>query len=464
MNDEVKKAWNLFLEHVQKSSEVQKLMKAVGNGTATYAEALEYSSLLSKLLVESASEVYPNDSQKVLGMLKNAQYCRNYFKHVDKYLYDLQSSLNKGSGLGMKPVKMIKYNQLLDQSVSSSDDYKADIEKYKSKAELSANKHVDTYQQYNAKTQTKAGYKVTVSRTYDGVGLSDKRACTWCLERAKSNVPYDEAFKNGMFQRHEGCHCIIEYNNNGNKTYQKGKGGIKSWTDLMGRKRDFGIDFQSSKSSIKIHTYESSDYPGIYLQTNTADAKKTLKIINEIVNNQNKYGNVDEIVITKKSILKNGVAAYEREFNRLYIIEELSDTKKFRELVSEDIFPARNIQDVLEHELGGHKAHWDAIKRYSVNKNMKIEEAKLNLEERLRKYVKLQSEQDSMYIEKIISKNAYFSFFQRNYTNPKIDEYMRNNNLNELIADAKVLIKKGALKDPNLKDIIEEILNYDVHG
>ena len=173
MNDEVKKAWNLFLEHVQKSSEVQKLMKAVGNGTATYAEALEYSSLLSKLLVESASEVYPNDSQKVLGMLKNAQYCRNYFKHVDKYLYDLQSSLNKDSGLGMKPVKMVKYNQLLDQSVSSSDDYKADIEKYKSKAELSANKHVDTYQQYNAKTQAKAGYKVTVSRTYDGVGLSD---------------------------------------------------------------------------------------------------------------------------------------------------------------------------------------------------------------------------------------------------------------------------------------------------
>lgn len=234
MNDEVKKAWNLFLEHVQKSSEVQKLMKAVGSGTATYAEALEYSSLLSKLLVESASEVYPNDSQKVLGMLKNTQYCRNYFNHVDKYLYDLQSSLNKGSGLGMKPVKMIKYNQLLDQSVSSSDDYKADIEKYKSKAELSANKHVDTYQQYNAKTQTKAGYKVTVSRTYDRVGLSDKRVCTWCLERAKSNVPYDEAFKNGMFQRHEGCHCIIEYNNNGEKSYQTSKGGINSF-----QKQDF---------------------------------------------------------------------------------------------------------------------------------------------------------------------------------------------------------------------------------
>lgn len=261
MNDEVKKAWNLFLEHVQKSSEVQKLMKAVGSGTATYAEALEYSSLLSKLLVESASEVYPNDSQKVLGMLKNTQYCRNYFKHVDKYLYDLQSSLNKDSGLGMKPVKMIKYNQLLDQSVSSSDDYKADIEKYKSKAELSANKHVDTYQQYNAKTQTKAGYKVTVSRTYDGVGLSDKRACTWCLERAKSNVPYDEAFKNGMFQRHEGCHCIIEYNNNGEKSYQTSKGGGKSFQ----KRQDF---IKHSKTPEYEKRWNVQDVTRLFLKEN----------------------------------------------------------------------------------------------------------------------------------------------------------------------------------------------------
>ena len=252
MNDEVKKAWNLFLEHVQKNSEVQKLMKSVGNGTATYAEALEYSSLLSKLLVESASEVYPNDSQKVLGMLKNTQYCRNYFNHVDKYLYDLQSSLNKDSGLGMKPVKMIKYNQLLDQSVSSSDDYKADIEKYKSKAELSANKHVDTYQQYNAKTQAKAGYKVTVSRTYDGVGLSDKRACTWCLEIAKSNVPYDEAFKNGMFQRHEGCHCIIEYNNNGERSYQTKKGGYDSWENEK-KLETFETKIIQKKNEIRPH-------------------------------------------------------------------------------------------------------------------------------------------------------------------------------------------------------------------
>lgn len=259
MNDEVKKAWNLFLEHVQKSSEVRKLMKAVGSGTATYAEALEYSSLLSKLLVESASEVYPNDSQKVFGMLKNAQYCRNYFKHVDKYLYDLQSSLNKGSGLGMKPVKMIKYNQLLDQSVSSSGDYEADIEKYKSKAELSANKHVDTYQQYNAKTQAKAGYKVTVSRTYDGVGLSDKRACTWCLERAKSNVPYDEAFKNGMFQRHEGCHCIIEYNNNGEKSYQTSKGGINSFSKEKSKKINSSIERFNNESYNKRAKFKLND-------------------------------------------------------------------------------------------------------------------------------------------------------------------------------------------------------------
>lgn len=323
MNDEVKKAWNLFLEHVQKSSEVQKLMKAVGSGTATYAEALEYSSLLSKLLVESASEVYPNDSQKVLGMLKNTQYCRNYFKHVDKYLYDLQSSLNKGSGLGMKPVKMIKYNQLLDQSVSSSDDYKADIEKYKSKAELSANKHVDTYQQYNAKTQAKAGYKVTVSRTYDGVGLSDKRACTWCLERAKSNVPYDEAFKNGMFQRHEGCHCIIEYNNNGEKSYQTGKGGKKSWKlneelsqpykkIVRAEKRDIEIktvNINRVIKSRKVKTYEE-----VYISDRAIIKHKALHKIRKYNNElTEKYGirqKPDILIVTNEELNYNVLGVY----------------------------------------------------------------------------------------------------------------------------------------------------------
>lgn len=260
MNDEVKKAWNLFLEHVQKNSEVQKLMKAVGKGTATYAEALKYSSLLSKLLVESASEIYPKDSQKVLEMLKNSQYCKNYFNHVDKYLYDLQSSLNKDRGLGMKPVKMIKYNQLLDQSVSSSDDYKADIEKYKSKAELSANKHVDTYQQYNAKTQAKAGYKVTVSRTYDGRGLSDGRICKFCMERVGSKIPYPQAVKKGMFQRHEGCHCIIEYNNNGEKSYQSAKGGQSSFVKkeefLLNKKKEVIPHIKNvTKEYLKRNTY-----------------------------------------------------------------------------------------------------------------------------------------------------------------------------------------------------------------
>ncbi len=323
MNDEVKKAWNLFLEHVQKSSEVQKLMKAVGSGIATYAEALEYSSLLSKLLVESASEVYPKDSQKVLEMLKNSQYCKNYFNHVDKYLYDLQSSLNKGSGLGMKPVKMIKYNQLLDQSVSSSDDYKADIEKYKSKAELSANKHVDTYQQYNAKTQAKAGYKVTVSRTYDGVGLSDKRSCAWCLERAKSNVPYDEAFKNGMFQRHEGCHCIIEYNNNGEKSYQTSKGGVKSWKlneelsqpykkIVRAEKRDIEIktvNINRVIKSRKVKTYEE-----VYISDRAIIKPKALhkirKYNNELIK---KYGirqKPDILIVTNEELNYNVLGVY----------------------------------------------------------------------------------------------------------------------------------------------------------
>lgn len=229
MNDEIKKAWELFLKSVKKSSEAQKLIKKISSGSVSYQEAQKYSSLLSELLVNSTSEIFPNDSEQVLNALRNTQFCQNYFRQVDSYLNDVQKAINIENDINLNPVKPIVPKQLLDQSVRSSDDYISDIRNFANKVELSSNKHVDTYQQKNAKFQNDAGYGVTVSRTYDGRGLSDGRTCKFCMERVGSKIPYLQAVKKGMFQRHEGCHCVIEYNNNGKKTYQSGKGGQSSF-------------------------------------------------------------------------------------------------------------------------------------------------------------------------------------------------------------------------------------------
>ena len=229
MTNELQKAWDLFLENVKNSNKAQKLMKAIGNSSATYIDAQEYSSLLSDLLVQSVSEIYPTNSSDVLKTLKDSYFCKNYFSHIDNYVYSMQKAMNQANNIGLNAVKPSLKTQLVNDDTVYTDNYNLDIKRYKDLVELSGNKRVDTIQQANAKFQDKAGYGITVSRKYDGRGLSDGRTCEWCLERVGSNVPYKQAVSRGMFQRHEGCHCIIEYNNNGEKTRQHSMGSRYSW-------------------------------------------------------------------------------------------------------------------------------------------------------------------------------------------------------------------------------------------
>ena len=229
MTDELQKAWDLFLENVKNSNKAQKLMKAIGNSSATYIDAQEYSSLLSDLLVQSVSEIYPTNSSDVLKTLKDSYFCKNYFSHIDNYVYSMQKAMNQANNIRLNAVKPSLKTQLVNDDTVYTDNYDLDIKRYKDLVELSGNKRVDTIQQANAKFQDKAGYGITVSRKYDGRGLSDGRTCEWCLERVGSNVPYKQAVSRGMFQRHEGCHCIIEYNNNGEKTRQYSMGSRYSW-------------------------------------------------------------------------------------------------------------------------------------------------------------------------------------------------------------------------------------------
>lgn len=71
-----------------------------------------------------------------------------------------------------------------------------------------------------------------------------------------------------------------------------------------------------------------------------------------------------------------------------------------------------------------------------------------DLENNLRKYILNQKNGDTMFIRENISRNADYSF--------KITK-----SLNELIADAVVLIEQGTIKDSYLKELVMEVLNYD---
>ncbi len=285
MND-YKEIWQSFINSISNHKNLKDLIKRLDSGNATYEEAQKYSSSLANYLVEFLSAESPTNAEQVLEALKSKSICKNFFKEVDDYTYSMQKILNEANDIGLNAVKVASPRELIDSTASLSNDYEKDIANLANKVELNANKHVDTVQQANARFQSDANYSITVSRTYDGKGLSDGRACKWCLSRVGHNVPYDEAYKRGMFQRHEGCHCIIEYNNNGAKTYQTSKGGRNSWI------AEESIQENKAKlEKLNKTSYNSNEYRAYELAVNSGELTpladfKLYHTVNNTIDNQ----------------------------------------------------------------------------------------------------------------------------------------------------------------------------------
>lgn len=74
-----------------------------------------------------------------------------------------------------------------------------------------ARKFYTDFQKENMRLRNELGLETTVVRVYDGVGLKGgKEPCEWCISR-EGAYSYDDAIANGVFERHPGCGCSIEY-------------------------------------------------------------------------------------------------------------------------------------------------------------------------------------------------------------------------------------------------------------
>ena len=122
----------------------------------------------------------------------------------------LQKKVNQAGGFGLNPVDLEPDLDRILGLVKHVDANGGLQESDAASVNNLARSNVDRTIRENADFQYRSGCNVTVSRKYDGVGLK-AGACKWCLDRAGSNVPYPEALAMGMFERHEGCGCVIEY-------------------------------------------------------------------------------------------------------------------------------------------------------------------------------------------------------------------------------------------------------------
>lgn len=212
------------------------------------------------------------------------------------------------------------------------------------------------------------------------------------------------------------------------------------------------IDPKTGEKAVEEWSFRSNllgGYSNISSQTYSEDARAMADYLNRKVNSGS-YGTLDRIVIAKNESLK-GISSYDHTKNTLYISEELITKEGFERLVDTSYFPARSLDDIITHELDGHKRHWDVVKKFysdNLDRYSSLENAKQIYERSLRDYVVKQISYDYFYISKYVSKNAF-------------DSFDKQSSLNELLADCTVMYRNTDITESRLFDIVKELMGYD---
>lgn len=203
-----------------RSGRHKSLFDAVENGKPTYQQAEEYAriagSYMSSALQQTLTvdvlpdgKLYYNIAQKTLG-----QALLDDYDLVAKAAEAAQQAINDAAGVGIKPILPGFNQERVDGLVDLLSSAELITDESWVLGEPIVNFHqniVDESIRQNAEFHDGAGLQVTVTRRYDGVGLRKKGVpCEWCLAR-EGSFTYSDALASGVFQRHEGCGCIIDY-------------------------------------------------------------------------------------------------------------------------------------------------------------------------------------------------------------------------------------------------------------
>lgn len=228
-----------YNSYVSKDAELKRLAKLVNSSKATYAEGDRLAHGLGKALASAiqqnvSSEILPNGimyyniAEKVLPPL-----CTGVESTIADYAMEIQRTINDRAGLGINVVRPKHNADRMNGLVqfASSDEYDA-IASRLGEAVINYEQNVMTETlKENARVQESLGIEAVVERIYDGVGLHDgKQPCQWCMDRA-GVWTYSEANANGVFERHDGCGCIINYTVNG-RTQTQTNWRHNEWTDV----------------------------------------------------------------------------------------------------------------------------------------------------------------------------------------------------------------------------------------
>lgn len=201
-----------FREAYDKSKKIQDLLEKVQAGTATYAEAQDYSIEVSRLIGKAyknnvSSAVLPDGRMyyNIASRLIPANLDENY-RLVSDYAEAVQKSLNAKAKIGIRaqlPAKnQDRINGLVNMA-SNADQYDQVSGMLLDAFENYSQNIVDEAIKKNADFQYRSGLHPRIIRK------AERKCCEWCASLAGEydypDVPDD------VYRRHERCHCTVNY-------------------------------------------------------------------------------------------------------------------------------------------------------------------------------------------------------------------------------------------------------------
>ena len=214
----------------EESDKIRVLLGKVKEGTATFAEAQQYSLEVSRLIgvayekhVSSAvlpdGRMYYNIASRLIPDTLDENY-----KTVSDYAVEVLKKLNENARIGLKAKAAEKDADRIEGLVnlaSSAEQYDDVSKKLLTAFENFSQSIVDKTIQTNADLHYRAGLNPKIIRK------SERKCCEWCANLA-GEYDYPTDMPDDVFRRHENCRCTVEYDPGSGKRQNV---HTKGWTE-----------------------------------------------------------------------------------------------------------------------------------------------------------------------------------------------------------------------------------------
>lgn len=351
----------LYKRMLQNDGELRRLKSQISSGDL--AALQEYGIRAGQLSVDALQKGAADGSadQNNLMNVLDSVFRENYQAVANASQTALKAA-NQAAGLGLNGSEsdFVSTAAQIADRLSGYDDIREGLNSLTNDIVLQSQRYADDSERRSAEFASDSGLEVLVTREYDDVGVhtTDKgggEVCQWCLDRCGTDVPYQEAYDRGMFERHPGCGCIITYKTK-KGMFRQGKGDWEhnQWAEVQGREERIKSNenhYQNYRPVIRGQAKQITTLSGTEITATRIDGynnnisvservtvkPKALHTINKATDAAAKAMNISDskkpaIVVASDEEMNYAIAKYDATQNTVLYSPSVGDRNKIKSI------------------------------------------------------------------------------------------------------------------------------------